>query len=102
MTVQVPLEIKEFHVQVSGRPERAVETPAPNRADQAFDEWMRQRRERVCDRNRSFVVPAPCRDGKPRRLARRAKRPLGREQDGSNPRARRATTAWPPLFSNAC
>jgi hypothetical protein len=44
MTVRVPLEIKESHLQVSGRPEqRAVETLAPNRADQAFDEWMRQR-----------------------------------------------------------
>jgi hypothetical protein len=41
------LEIKELHVQISGRPEqRAVETLAPNRADQPFDEWMRQRHVR--------------------------------------------------------
>ena len=47
MTVIVPLEIKELHLQISGRPEqRPVETFAANRADQAFDEWMRQRRVR--------------------------------------------------------
>src|SRR5882762_5957748 len=47
MTVKVPLEIKELILQISGRPERrAVETFAAYRADQAFDEWMRERRVR--------------------------------------------------------
>jgi hypothetical protein len=45
MTVKVTLEIKELQLQISGRPEqRAVETFAAYRADQTFDEWMRQRR----------------------------------------------------------
>ena len=44
MTVKVALEITELHVQISGGPEqRPVKTLAPNRADQAFDEPMRQR-----------------------------------------------------------
>src|SRR5713101_9767015 len=44
MTVIVPLEIKELHLQISGRPEeRAVETFAPNRSDQADDVCMRER-----------------------------------------------------------
>src|SRR5713101_6447760 len=47
MTVIVPLEIKELHLEISGRPEEgAVETFAPNRSDQAFDEWMRERHVR--------------------------------------------------------
>jgi len=47
MTVVVPLEIKELHLQISGRPEeRAVETFAPNGSNQAFDEWMRERHVR--------------------------------------------------------
>ena len=47
MTVIVPLEIKELHLQISGRPEeRAVKTFAPNSADQPFDEWMRERHVR--------------------------------------------------------
>ena len=54
---------------------------APNRPDDP--------RELVRDRNRGFVVPAPCRDGdspvlKPRALARGTKRPLSREQDGAS------------------
>jgi hypothetical protein len=45
MTVKIALEIKELHLQISGRPEqRPVETFAANRSDQAFNEWMRQRR----------------------------------------------------------
>ena len=44
MTVKVALEITELHVQISGGPgQRPVKTLAPNRADQAFDEPMRQR-----------------------------------------------------------
>src|SRR5712691_8282051 len=47
MTVNVPLEIKELISRISGRPEqRAVETFAAYRADQAFDEGMRERRVR--------------------------------------------------------
>jgi hypothetical protein len=47
MTVKVALEITELHVQISGGPEqRAVETLAPNRTDQAFDERRRQRHVR--------------------------------------------------------
>src|SRR2546428_14074404 len=47
MTVKVALEIKELQLQISGRPEqRPVETFAADRADQAFDEWMRQRHVR--------------------------------------------------------
>jgi hypothetical protein len=47
MPVKVPLEINEFHLQISSRPEqRPVETFAANCADQAFDKWMRQRRVR--------------------------------------------------------
>ena len=47
MTVKVPLEINELHLQISSRPEqRPVETFAANRSDQAFNEWMRQRRVR--------------------------------------------------------
>jgi hypothetical protein len=47
MTVKIALEIKELHLQISGRPEqRLIETFAANRADQAFDEWMRQRHVR--------------------------------------------------------
>jgi hypothetical protein len=43
MTVKVALEIKELQLQISSRPEqRAVETFAAYRADQAFDEWVRQ------------------------------------------------------------
>ena len=44
MTVKVDLELTEFQLQIRGRPEqRAVETFAADRADQAFDKWMRQR-----------------------------------------------------------
>ncbi len=44
MTVVVLLEIEEFHFQISGRPEEgAVQTFAPNGADQPFNEWMRER-----------------------------------------------------------
>ena len=47
MTVVVLLKIKKSQLQVSDGPEqRAVETLAPNRADQAFDEWMRERHVR--------------------------------------------------------
>jgi len=47
MTVIVPLEIKELHFQISGRPEeRVVQTFAPKGSNQAFDEWMRERRVR--------------------------------------------------------
>ncbi len=45
MTIEIALEIKGLHLQISGRPEqRPVETFAANRSDQAFNEWMRQRR----------------------------------------------------------
>jgi hypothetical protein len=45
MTVKIALEIKELRLQISSRPEqRSVETFAANRADQAFNEWMRQGR----------------------------------------------------------
>jgi hypothetical protein len=48
MTVKIALEIKELRLKISGRPEhRPVETFAANRADQAFNEWMRQRRVRL-------------------------------------------------------
>src|SRR5262249_19366274 len=44
ITVIVLLEIEELPLQISGRPEeRAVETFAPNRSNQPFDEWMRER-----------------------------------------------------------
>jgi hypothetical protein len=44
MTVVVALEIGELHLQISGRPEEgAVQAFAPNRADQPFNEWMRER-----------------------------------------------------------
>src|SRR6516225_9728298 len=44
ITVIVLLEFEELHLQVSDRPEeRAVETFAPNRSNQPFDEWMRER-----------------------------------------------------------
>jgi hypothetical protein len=47
MTVKVPLEIKELVLQISGRPDqRAVETFAAYRADQAFDERVRERHVR--------------------------------------------------------
>ena len=47
MTVIVTLEIEKLHLQVGGRPEeRPVQAFAPNGADQAFDEGMRQRRVR--------------------------------------------------------
>jgi len=44
MTVVVTLEVEELHLQISGRPkERAVQTFAPNSANQPFNEWMRER-----------------------------------------------------------
>jgi hypothetical protein len=47
MTVIVPLEIEELHLQISGRPEEhQVQTFAPNRANQPLDEWMRERHVR--------------------------------------------------------
>jgi len=47
MTVIVPLEIEELLLQIVGRPkERAVQTFAPNGANQPFDEWMRPRQVR--------------------------------------------------------
>ena len=55
MTVKIPLELKELHFQINGRPEqRPVETLAAYRADEAFDEWMRQRR--LLHRLNSFHV----------------------------------------------
>ena len=59
ITVEVALELTELPVQISGGPEqRAVETLAPNRADQAFDERMRQRHVR--HRLDSFHVGRVC------------------------------------------
>src|ERR1700681_4194749 len=47
MTVMVPLELEELQLQVGGRPEeQPVQAFAPNRADQAFDEGMRERHVR--------------------------------------------------------
>jgi hypothetical protein len=47
MAVKIALEITELHLQIRSRPEqRAVEKLPPNRADQPFDEWMRERHER--------------------------------------------------------
>ena len=47
MTVVVPLEIEEFHFQISGRPEEcAIQTFAPNGANQPFDEGMGERHVR--------------------------------------------------------
>ena len=47
MTVKVALELEELQLQISGCPEqRPVETFAAHRADQAFDEGMRQRHVR--------------------------------------------------------
>ncbi len=47
MTVKVALEFKELQLQIRGCPEqRPVETFAAYRADQAFDEGMRQRHVR--------------------------------------------------------
>ena len=44
MTVKVALEIKQLHLQISRSPEeRAVQTFAPNGANQPFDEGMRER-----------------------------------------------------------
>src|SRR2546428_4702865 len=44
MAVIVPLEIEELHLQIRGRPEQgAVQTFAPNGANQSFDEGMRKR-----------------------------------------------------------
>jgi hypothetical protein len=49
MTVKVALELEELQLQISGGPEqRPVETFAAYRADQAFDERMRQRHVRHC------------------------------------------------------
>jgi hypothetical protein len=43
MTVIVPLEIEELHLQIRGGPEEsAVQTLAPNGANQPFNEWMRE------------------------------------------------------------
>jgi hypothetical protein len=47
MTVMVPLELEEPQLQVGGRPEeQPVQAFAPNGADQAFDEGMRERHVR--------------------------------------------------------
>ena len=47
MTVKVALEIKELRLQISRGPEeRAVQTFAPNGANQPFDEGMRERHVR--------------------------------------------------------
>ena len=47
MPVKVPLEIEELPLQISGRPEQgAVQTFAPNGADQPFNERMRERHVR--------------------------------------------------------
>jgi hypothetical protein len=47
MTVKVPLEIEELHLQISGRPEEAaVQTFAANGANQPFNEGMRERHVR--------------------------------------------------------
>lgn len=44
MTVVIALKLEELHFQICSRPEEhAVETVAPNRADQPFDKWTRQR-----------------------------------------------------------
>jgi hypothetical protein len=41
---QIPLEIEELHLQIRGRPEEsAVQTLAPNRANEPFNEWMQER-----------------------------------------------------------
>ena len=47
MAVIVTLELEELDLQVSGGPEeRAVQAFSSNRANQSFDEWMRERRVR--------------------------------------------------------
>jgi hypothetical protein len=47
MPVVVALELEELHLHVDGRPEeRAVQALPSNRTNQAFDEWMRERRVR--------------------------------------------------------
>ena len=47
MTVKVALEIKELRLQISRGPEEsAVQTFAPNGANQPFDEGMRERHVR--------------------------------------------------------
>jgi hypothetical protein len=47
MAVIVPLEIEELRLQISGRPEEGVvQTFAPNRANQPFNEGMRERHVR--------------------------------------------------------
>src|SRR6185295_9173994 len=45
VTVVVALERQELHLQIGSRPEQgAVRTFPPNRADESFDVWMRERR----------------------------------------------------------
>ncbi len=47
MAVIVPLEIEELPLQIRGRPEEgAIKTFASNRANQPFNEGMRERRAR--------------------------------------------------------
>ena len=49
MAVIVPLEIEELHLQIRGRPEQhAVQTLAPNGADQPLNEGMGERHVRYC------------------------------------------------------
>jgi hypothetical protein len=62
MTVMVPLELVELQLQVGGRPEeQPVQAFAPNRADQAFDEGMRERhvRHRLDSRPRQGSASSP-------------------------------------------
>jgi hypothetical protein len=43
VTVKIPLEVEEFHLQIRGGPEQgAVQTLAPNGANQPFNEGMRE------------------------------------------------------------
>ena len=47
MTIVVPLELKELQLQIGGRPEEgAIQAFPSNRANEPFDEGMRQRRVR--------------------------------------------------------
>src|SRR5580704_12173536 len=47
MVIEVPLELEELQLQISGRPEeRPVQAFASNGANQTFDEWMRERHVR--------------------------------------------------------
>src|SRR2546428_13762070 len=98
MTAIVTLEIEELHLQISGRPEEsAVQTFAPNGANQPFNEWMRKRHgARSVDSPRSvplFHVDGRGDDLLARSLGARPRRPFGREEPAILPLYQRSMKA---------